>query len=48
MYRLIRSGRLPHLRFGTGSDARRQIVRIRAADLERWIADSEAESCATG
>ncbi len=44
VYRLIRSGRLPHVRFRTGDDAKRQIVRIRAADLERFIADREAES----
>jgi excisionase family DNA binding protein len=45
VYRLIRSGRLPHVRFGTGDDAQRQIVRVRAADLERFIADREADSC---
>jgi excisionase family DNA binding protein len=45
VYRLVRSGRLPHVRFGTGTDAKRQIVRIRAADFERFIADREMDSC---
>jgi excisionase family DNA binding protein len=43
--RLIRCGRPQHVRFGTGTDAKRQIVRIRATDLERFIADREADSC---
>jgi excisionase family DNA binding protein len=45
VYRLIRSGRLPHVRFGTGIDAKRQIFGIRAADLERFIAEREMKSC---
>jgi excisionase family DNA binding protein len=44
VYRLIRSGRLPAVRLGTG-DRRGQMIRVRAADLERFIATREAESC---
>ena len=44
-YRLVKSGALPAIRFGTGSDARRQIVRVRAADLERFVPEREMQSC---
>ena len=43
-YRLVKSGALPAIRFGTGP-GRGQMLRVRAADLERFIADREAESC---
>ena len=39
--RLIEAGTLPGVRLGDG-DGRGQLVRVRACDLERFIADREA------
>ncbi|HEX3330165.1 MAG TPA: helix-turn-helix domain-containing protein [Gaiellales bacterium] len=46
VYRLIAAGELPCVRLGSGA-RRGQLLRVRAGDLERWIADREAKSCAT-
>ncbi len=43
VYRLVGSGALPSVRLGTGP-GRGQLVRVRAADLERFIADREADN----
>jgi excisionase family DNA binding protein len=43
-YRLVKSGALPAIRFGTGP-GRGQMLRVRAADLERFVAEREAQSC---
>jgi excisionase family DNA binding protein len=40
--RLIDAGTLPGVRLGDG-DGRGQLVRVRACDLERFIADREAD-----
>ena len=40
--RLVGSGALPAVRLGTGP-GRGQLVRVRAADLERFIAEREAD-----
>jgi excisionase family DNA binding protein len=43
VYRLVSSGTLPAVRLGTGL-GRGQLVRVRAADLERFIAEREADT----
>jgi len=44
VYRLIAAGELLGVRLGTGP-RRGQMVRVRAEDLERWIAGREVASC---
>ncbi len=46
-YRLVKSGALPAIRFGSGP-GRGQMLRVRVADLERFIAEREMDSCVTG
>ena len=43
-YRLIRSGQLPAIQLATGPGPG-QILRVRADELERFIADRERNSC---
>ena len=47
VYRLIDRGQLPAVEFGTG-ERRGKLVRVRAADLDRFIAEREVESCPQG
>jgi excisionase family DNA binding protein len=44
IYRLIDGGQLPGVRFGAGA-GRGKLLRIRAQDLERFIAERETKSC---
>jgi excisionase family DNA binding protein len=44
VYRLIRRGQLPGVRLGTGA-GRGQMFRVRADDLERFVAEREIDSC---
>lgn len=41
VYRLIKSGRLPHVRPGVG----RRAIRIRQEDLERYLKEEEPAYC---
>jgi excisionase family DNA binding protein len=43
VYRLIRRGQLPGVRLGTGA-GRGQMFRVRADDLERFVAEWETRS----
>jgi excisionase family DNA binding protein len=44
VYRLTASGALPAVRLGTGP-GRGQLLRVRTADLDRFIAEREVASC---